>query len=287
MNNYIENINFKKVIIVYLILLIISIISITIFLESKYCNKLEYLYNYHKISKMLDEGYNLEDIMDSLLKLNNSSNDIVDIAIINNNEIIYSTNNKYKNDLVKIDNSNNYYKDDNNNIYKLENEEEFILSLFSLNKYDNDYYDKFNISNNDYVITYLISDKTNDRIVFINKIKEVQNGIFYLKVSLSILVLFFMLYCIITSLMIYQNAHMIKLNAYFWGIITLFSNIIGVIIYLIYKNNRIICNKCNTSNDNNNIHCINCGNKINDFCKKCHTIIGKKDKYCKSCGEKI
>ena len=287
MNKIIENLKLKKIIIIYLILVIVSIVGITLFLGNKYFNKIEYLYNYHKISEMFDENYNLEYIEDSLSNLSKKSDDIVDAVIINNDKILFSTNNKYKNNLVKLDNTKNYYKDDYNNIYELEDKEDFALSLFSLNRHDDDYYNEFSInSNNNYIVTYLKNDTTNDKIIIINKITPVQNGHLYLKVSLSILVLFFMIYWIITSLMIYQNALKIKLNAYFWGILTLFTNVIGVLIYLIYKNNRITCNECNTSNEKNNIYCINCGNKINDCCTKCHNIINKKEKYCKSCVEK-
>lgn len=73
----------------------------------------------------------------------------------------------------------------------------------------------------------------------------------------------------------------------FGGMLTLFVNIISVIIYSSYKNNRTTCNKCYTSNNKNNIYCTNCGNKINECCKKCNTTINKNDKYCKNCGEKI
>ena len=286
MNRIIDNINFKKVIGIYIILLIISIIGILIFVGSKYYDKLSYLYNYHRIDELIDKKYNQEDIEKSLSKLSEKSKDIIDIVIINNNEIIYSTTNKYKNNLTKIANSDNFYKDSDNNFYKLENKKDFVFRLFSIGNED-DYYDKFNINNVDYTLTYLKNDNTNDKIIFVNKINDVQNGILYLKISLAILILFFMLYWIITSLIVYQNAKITKLNSYFWGIVTLFTNIIGVGIYLIYINNRIVCKKCNTSNDRNNIHCVNCGNKINTYCKKCHTIINKNDKYCKSCGEKI
>ena len=285
-NKIIDNINFKKVIVIYIILLIISIIGISIFIGSKYYEKLNYLYNYHKIDELINEKYNQEDVRKSLSKLNEKSKDIIDIVIINNNEIIYSATNKYKNNLTKLANSDNFYKDSNNNIYKLEDQKDFVMSLFSFDKED-DYYDEFNISNVDYIITYLKNANTNDKIIFINKINEVQNGMLYLKISLSILVLLFMLYWIITSLIVYQNAKITKLNPYFWGIVTLFTNIIGVGIYLIYIKNRVVCKKCNTSNHKDNIHCVNCGSKINNCCKKCHTIINKNDKYCKSCGEKI
>ena len=286
MNRIIDNINFKKVIVIYIILLLVSIIGISTLIGTKYYEKLNYLYNYHKIDERMDEKYNQEDMEKSLSKLNEKSKDIIDIVIINNNKIIYSTTNKYKNNLTKLDNSNNFYKDSDNRIYKLENKKDFILSLFSFDNED-DYYDEFNINDVDYVLTYLKNNNTNDKIIFVNKINEVQNGILYLKISLAVLVLFFMLYWIITSLIVYQNARITKLNSYFWGIVTLFTNVIGVGIYLIYIKNRIICKKCNTSNHKDNIYCVNCGNKINSCCKKCHTIINKNDKYCKSCGEKI
>lgn len=120
MNKVIDHINFKKVIIIYIILLIISIIGISTFIGSKYYEKLNYLYNYHRIDERMDEKYNQEDMEKSLSKLNEKSKDIIDIVIINNNKIIYSTTNKYKNDLTKLANSNNFYKDSENRIYKLE-----------------------------------------------------------------------------------------------------------------------------------------------------------------------
>ena len=286
MNKIIDKINFKKVIIIYIVLLIISIIDISMLIGNKYYNKLNYLYNYHKIDELIGKKYNQKDMEETLSKLSKKSNDIVDIVITDNNEIVYSTTNKYKNNLEKIDNYNNLYKDSDNNIYELKDKKDFILSLFSFNKED-DYYDEFNINNVDYIITYLKNSNTNDKLIFINKISEIPNGMLYLKICLAILVLFFMLYWIITSLAVYQNARITKLNPYFWGIVTLFTNIIGVGIYLIYINNKVICKKCRTSNNKNNIYCINCGNKINNCCKKCHTIINKNDKYCKSCGEKI
>ena len=284
MNKIIDNLNFKQIIIIYIVLLIISLLGISILLKNKYSNQLEYLYNYHKISELIDDEYNQKEIKKLLSKLSRKSNDIVDIVITNNGKITYSTKNKYKNNLEKI--NNHFYKDSDNYIYKLENKKDFILSLFSIDKCD-DYDEEFNINNVDYIITYLNSSNTNDKIIFINKISEEKISILYLKISLSILVLFFMLYWIITSLMVYQHARITKLNSYFWGIITLFTNIIGVGIYLIYINNKEICKKCHTSNHKDNIYCTNCGNKINAYCKKCHTKISKNDKYCKSCGEKI
>lgn len=164
MNKIIDNINFKKVIVIYIILLLVSIIGISTLIGTKYYEKLNYLYNYHKIDERMDEKYNQEDMKKSLSKLNEKSKDIIDIVIINNNKIIYSTTNKYKNNLTKLDNSNNFYKDSDNRIYKLENKKDFILSLFSFDNED-DYYDEFNINDVDYVLTYLKNNSKSKQFV--------------------------------------------------------------------------------------------------------------------------
>ena len=83
MNKIIDNINFKKVIVIYIILLLVSIIGISTLIGTKYYEKLNYLYNYHKIDERMDEKYNQEDMEKSLSKLNEKSKDIIDIVIIN------------------------------------------------------------------------------------------------------------------------------------------------------------------------------------------------------------
>lgn len=49
---------------------------------------------------------------------------------------------------------------------------------------------------------------------------------------------------IILALWVYQNARKSKLSAPVWGIITLFTNIAGVLVYLIYKHINGICGFC-------------------------------------------
>lgn len=266
MNKIIEKINFKKVVIIYLILLIISSISIILFLGNTYKDKIKVLYNYHKLSEVFTEKYNKTSLQNTIKSLSKSSKDIIDIVIINNNTITYTTNKFYQNNLTSINNTNNYYKDSNSNIYKLTTKKEFISELFDINKdTKDDYYNDFKIDipkEGSYTINYLKNKTTNEKIIIISKITPIKNGEEYLKISLAILLLFFMLYWIIVTAMIYQNALKLNLNAYRWGILTLLTNIIGVIIYLIFI-------------------------KYRKACPTCHTNISVNDKYCKSCGEKL
>lgn len=263
MNKLLEKINFKRVVIIYLILLILVLSFISIFLGYTYKDKIKVLYNYHKLTEVFKEDYNKNNLEDKINNLSKSSNDIIDVVILNKNNIIYTTNNFYKNELTSINNTNNYYTDFNN-IYVLDTKEEFILDLFNIKKENkNDYYDNFKITNEDkYTINYLENKYTNEKIIIVSKISYIKDIHKYLKISLAILMLFFMLYWLIVALMIYQNALNLKINAYLWGGITLLTNFIGVIIYLIYIKNRKVCKNCNIS-------------------------ISKSDKYCKNCGEKI
>lgn len=266
MNKFIEQINFKKVVVIYLVLLVIAVSSITIFLGSIYKEKIKVLYNYHKLTETVEDSTDQNIFKNRISNLSKSSKDIIDIVIIKDNTITYTTNNIYKNELTRINNTNNYYIDSDNNIYKLDSSKEFILDLFNIKKEsEDDYYNEFQINTsklNKYTLNYFKKTSTDEKIIIVSKISHIKNSEQYLKLTLAILALFFMLYWIIVALMIYQNALKLKANAYFWGIFTLLTNFIGVIIYLIFIKNRITC-------------------------PKCHTNISINDKYCKSCGEKI
>ena len=50
-----EKINFKKVAIIYFVLLLITIIGIMFLLGNKYYDKLTFLYHYHNICEILEE----------------------------------------------------------------------------------------------------------------------------------------------------------------------------------------------------------------------------------------
>lgn len=291
MNKIIKNINFKKVVTIYIIVLIISVIGILAFLGNKFYNKLEFIYNYEVLKESFEKNYDINDIKKKLKNINDKSIDVIDTSLISNNEIIYSTSNIYENNLVKIENTKKYYEDSNNDLYVLYKKDKLFMSLFLDEEKDIDEYnDEFMFNkkyDNKYIITYIRNEHSSDTIVLLSQISPVKNCEIYLKITLSILILFLSIYWIIVALMIYQNTLESGLNPYLWTIITLLTNVIGVLLYLIYKYNRIVCDKCKISNNKNNLYCTNCGNKINKSCKKCHSIISKKDKYCKSCGEKL
>ncbi len=259
MNKIIEKINFKKVVIIYLVLLMITGVILLFFLGNKYQNKLSLVHNYHQIDEMLEENANQKELENVLRELDKSSRDVVDVAIIRKGNLVFQTGDIYQNDLTKIKDTKRYFTDNKNNVYELKTSEEFLLNLFIPNRYfeeERNYIDRLIIEDisykEKYTINYMENENGNELIIFISQINQVENGHFYLKLTLSILMFFFMLYIIITALMIYQDALRKQFNYYFWGLLTLFTNIVGVVIYLFYKK-KVINQKSPTFNKENRV----------------------------------
>lgn len=304
MNDFIKRINFKKLVAVYIIVAILVGISLIIFIGSKFQSKLEFIYNYHNISEELEENnYDLGNIKEKVETFSNNSEDVVDVIILDKeNNIIYTSKNsefskQEKFVLNKADNmSNGYFVNSNNDniVFRLTTNKELIINTVLSNfdtEIQREYKDQvFYESNFDskkiYLLSYTANESTGEKIYFINEIHPVQNGKTYIKTSLAIIMFFFMIYWILLALYIYQNALKSRLNPYLWGGITLLTNIAGVIIYCIYKQNLKTCYKCGTSQSKNNIYCVYCGIKLNETCNKCGSVINSNDKYCAKCGEK-
>lgn len=305
MNRFIEKINFKKVAILYIIIVLLVGIGLMIFIGNKFQNKLKFIYNYYNISEKLEKDhYNIEEIKEQINNISDNSEDIVDVLILNKeNQILYSSKNSElaKNKefiLNKKNNQTNKYftiPDGDNIIFRLTTDKELIITTVLSNfeteiqkNYENEVFYEKNFNDKKlYLLSYAINNTTGEKIYFINEMHPVANGKTYIKMTLATIMFFFMIYWILVALYIYQNALKSKLNPYLWGGLTLLTNLAGVLIYIIYKQNNKTCFKCETVQSRNNVYCISCGTKLNETCKKCGTIINGQDKYCSKCGEKI
>ena len=304
MNNFIEKIPFKKVIWIYIIVAVLVGISLILFLGNAFQDKLEFICNYHIIREELgNSNHNLESIKEEIKNMSDNSEDVVDVIILDKeNKIMYSSKNSEFADqqefiLNKAENmTNDYFVIPNNDtaIFRLTTNKELIINTV-LSNFDTEiqkesedqifYEPNFN-SKQVYLLSYVANQDTGEKIYFINEIHPVQNGEMYIKVALAIMMFFFMIYWVLLALYIYQNALKSKLNPYLWGGITLITNIAGVIIYIIYKQNQNTCFKCGASQDKSHIYCTYCGTKLNETCHTCGSVLNKNDKYCAKCGEK-
>ena len=287
MNNRILKINFKKLIAGYLIFLMIILALISAFLGAKYKNKIGFIYQYDRLKEMYHKngfGDNLKDRISIFSKYG----DVVDVAIIKDNQIAYSLNNIYDNNLI-VTNDKKIFIDDQNNVYKLVKKDKLFMNLFLGSFEDEDYEDEFtsNNYNNKYLVSYINSKKDNSRIVILCDVVPVPYSNLYFKIAGAILIFMGMLYWIIVASAVYQNALKSKVNYILWTAVVFVTNMFGVILYLIYKYNRVTCKVCGKSNSKDSLYCTCCGEKIGKSCSKCSNIVGKKDLFCKSCGKKL
>lgn len=303
MNKFIENLDFKKIAISYIIISIIAIIIITGFIGYTFKDKLQFLFNYHNISDMVDEGkYTLDSLKEKIQNMSDISSDVKDILILDsNNNILYSSKNSEfsKQEELVLDKATDMgkgyftYSDNENVVLKLVTNEELILNTVLSNfdgeiqsEYEDEIFYQQNLDSKDiYLLSYTVNENTGEKIYFISEIQPVANGEIYIKIALSIIMFLFMVYWILIALYIYKNALKSKLNPYLWGGITLITNIAGVIIYIIYKQNNETCIHCGAVQSKGNIYCINCGKKIKETCKDCNSVIDSKAKYCYKCGK--
>lgn len=109
----------------------------------------------------------------------------------------------------------------------------------------------------------------------------------FLLATVTLLGLLFMLYWLGLALWVYKDSGSKKLNAPLWGLLVLFTNAVGLMVYLIYSQNNQSCYKCGASQSKTNIFCSHCGTKINSSYESCRNVVGKRDCYCGQCGGKL
>lgn len=302
----IKKINFKKVAIGYLIVTIIAVILSLSFLGFEFKDKLIFAYDYAKVSHKIEHGRQSADsVKNDLTALAAKSSDLVDILVLSaDNRILFSAknsefskNNPFVLEVSDTGRENRYLTQSSNpDVYfKLVGHEHVYLSKDMISKehdIESEYNDEYFYLNNFnskkvYMLSYVVDKVSGDKIYFISDIKPVANGELYVKIVSALATLFFMVYWVLVALWVYADAEKSKLNKAIWGIISLFTNLAGLSVYLIYKQNNQTCFKCGAVQDRSNIYCTSCGTKISETCDACNSVIGPQDAFCKNCGAKL
>ena len=304
-DNLIQRLNFKKITKLYIVFAIIGLIFSGAFLGYTFKDKLLFAYNYGKVSEKIEEGkLGVNAVKSDIITLANQSADIVDILILDkNNKVSFSAKNSEfagggEFILERDKNEENRfltYSQNPNVTFKLIKSNELMLSAMLLGNEksiqnsheDNTFFQNNFNSKKIYLLSYTADKGTGDKIYFISDVHPVPKGSLYIQIIGAIATLFFMLYWILLAFWVYQNARKSKINAVLWGIITLFTNLAGLFIYLIYKQNNQICFKCGAMQNKGNIHCTYCGTKISKTCKSCGAIVSEGDNFCNQCGNSI
>lgn len=299
-------INFTKVFIVYLIGIILVSLTVSGFLGYQFRDKLSFLYSYNQFSEKLKKNENINwNVQEDLSKLAGKSSDVVDILILNKeNRIVYSAKNSVlaeKNEFVlsktNSEKDHSYLVDKQipNTYFKLVKHNKIFFSkqMVENDKYIKDSYNDDYFYENDFhnrqifLLSYLTDKTTGFKIYFISDVQPVPYGEIYLEIVVVIVALFLIAYWILVALWIYVNAKKSKLNAPLWGIAILLTNLAGVLVYFIFKQNSRTCFKCGAVQSNANIYCIECGVKMTETCEQCNLPLTPNARYCGRCGKEV
>jgi len=299
-----SKINFKKVVVIYLVVAIVAgIVSVSV-LGYIFRDKIKFMAGYNKIAEKMEDNIDATKIEPDLINFAKKNADVVDVLILdNNNKILFSAKDSpvAKSGTLNLqrdaqwDNRNKFMTDPANPdvMYRLIKNERLPRSLdavvkgfSSRERYDDEYFFGANSVKTVYSLSYARGGRANNKTYFIFNITPVKNSIVYIKVVAAAAMLFFMLYWVLLALYVCANAYKSKLNGTMWGLLTLFTNLCGLIIYKIYKQSGKTCFKCNALQGKNNLYCTGCGAKIGDACEKCGGLLNIHDRFCKACGTK-
>lgn len=302
-DEFLNKISFKKVAKVYVLVSVILIILCVAAIGFVTRDKIKMAVDYKKVSEDFKHNGFDDKLKPELSKLTADSKDIINCIVVDkDNNIIYKANDKLVKDnnkfIVTPQESNKRYLQDNINndvVYKVTKEDNIIFNKDYVKNHDkvisdiNDefYYEKDLKDQNVNLINYLVNGSNRHKLFIIRNAAPIPYAEALIKTIGMILGLIFAIYWICVALWVYRDADRKKSNPALWGLLALLTNIIGLIIYTMYKQTNKVCHKCGAIQNKDNIFCSSCGTQINEKCDACSSIIGKNQKYCSNCGNKL
>lgn len=296
----IEKRNFKRIFLVYVIAALLCAVLCAGAVGYVYRDKIALALQYERTSEAFYKQ-NTEGQRQSIDKLAAASDDICDVLLLDGqNHIVYSAKQSEFAaggilELKKAEGSRFLQSDAHPDAaFRFVKKDEWMLSAafadrFSeiYEEYDEDSFYMERFQNKTLYTVSLLRPKGGDvKAYVISNPAPVPYGMLTLKIAASVLMLLFMIYWIIVALWVYQNARRSKLSAPAWGIVTLFTNLAGVLVYLVYKYLNSVCVSCGAVQARSNVFCTNCGSKIGTTCSACGHGLKPSDHYCPKCGQK-
>ena len=285
--------NFKKIVVWYLILAVVVGLACAGAVGVIYRERLNFAWQYSR----LEEAKDLKAAAD---KIAAASADVVDVLILDEkNQVTYSAKSsefaggafepvkageekKYLVSAAHPDAAFQYVKS-----------EEFMLKSI-INKdfgqirsdYDDDSdFESELASKSIYMLSRV---KTHDGKVYVITVPtSVPGGMTALKASAALAMLFFCVYWVLIALWMYRDAAKCRLSPLYWGLIGLFTNLIGLIVYKIYKRSMTVCPVCGAAQSAEHLYCSCCGTQLGTRCERCGCKVSAKDSFCCHCGNEI
>lgn len=290
--------NFKKIAIWYLVCAIVAGLACVGTVGYIYRERLNFAWQYSRLEEAKDDAA-LKAAVDTTSA---ASADVVDALIVDgNDQVTYSAKNsefaKGVLKLVKAGEEKKYLTsaEHPDAVFQYVKGEEFMLNSI-INKdfgkirsdYDDDSaFDGGLSSKTIYMLSRVKVHDGESKVYVITVPTSVPGGMTALKVTAALAMLFFCVYWVLIALWLYKDATKCKLSPLYWGLIGLFTNIIGLLVYKIYKRSMAICPSCKAAQSADHLYCSFCGTQLGTRCESCGSKVGPKDRFCHHCGNKI
>jgi hypothetical protein len=119
--------------------------------------------------------------------------------------------------------------------------------------------------------------------------------------TVSFFSLILLVFWIAVIVWVYRDAERRNMNGILWALLVLIGNLIGLLIYLILRNDNSLapplgartqtatkpCPSCGKPVDINAVYCSQCGAKLEKTCPECHKPVDSTWKLCPHCGCKL
>lgn len=303
LDNFIEKLNFKKAVKIYITLsavLIILCISATAYMSR---DKIRMAFDYNRTSELFKKEGFTDNVKNMINKLASDSKDINNIIVLDkNNNVIFKVNDSFLNgknnlEFTPYKQREGYLQDNINNdiIYKLVMEENIILDKDYIkhdSKIKDDIDEKLSYemdlySKRIYLLNYMVNKREESKILIIRTVSPIPYAERLVETIGVLMGLIFLIYWIGLALWVYKDANRKHNYPSLWGLLVLITNLVGLIIYIMYKQSNKICNGCGTLQNRENIYCVKCGIKLSEQCSSCGNIINRNDNFCSRCGNNV
>ncbi len=119
---------------------------------------------------------------------------------------------------------------------------------------------------------------------------------FFRFASLSFLSLVMLVIWILVIVWVYRDAERRGMNGVLWALLVLIGNLIGLLIYLIVRSERVpakktvqatTCPSCQKTVETTFIFCPNCGARLQTVCSSCNKPMESSWRVCPHCGHEL
>lgn len=290
--------NFKKIALWYLVLGLIAGLACAGTVGYIYRERLNFAWQYSRLEEAKDE----DALKAAVDKTAAASADVVDVLILDgSNRVTYSAKNSEfvggSLELVKAGEEKKYLvsSDHPDAVFQYVKGEEFMLHSIvnkDFGKIRRDYDDDSAFENTlsaktIYMLSRVGVHHSDSKVYVITVPTSVPGGMTALKATGALAMLFFCVYWVLVALWLYRDAGKCKLSPLYWGLIGLFTNLIGVIVYKIYRRSMAVCPTCGAAQSADHLYCSFCGTQLGSCCQSCGGKVGPKDSFCCHCGNQM